>query len=314
MLFKNYPQITYKIGTKDITLVDIFKNISFTNVDNNKAFDDYYIQDGETPEIVSLKFYGTTSYSWLVLLVNNILDIKKDWFVSAREYNTQKENKLGGDAIYIPALPEIQPGDILVKVTSTDYPFSTAIDNTVYRHVSEFDPYLRVVRGISGSGQLYRGDIILFARQNSDGTVIPIQFNDQGQSPTTTDYTNIIHIEPYENSVDYFITGNDVILNPYMDVVHPGGTAISPISTYLDDTSPDEPNNFGNTLLYYYMNNEGGLPVNTSKSTKGTNEYNKYIAKQKIRILKQELISSVLSAIQNALNGDNVGKIFKVEL
>jgi hypothetical protein len=56
------------------------------------------------------------------------------------------------------------------------------------------------------------------------------------------------------------------------------------------------------------------LPANISKFAVGTGNYNKYIKKQKIRILKSELLSTVVGAIQSALNGDNVGKIFKVEL
>lgn len=314
MLFKNYPQITYKFGDRTVTLLDIFKNITFTNTDNNNAFDDYYIQDGETAEDISLKFYKTTSYAWLILLVNNVLDIKKDWFISSSEYETNRENAFGGDAIYIPALPDIQQGDIVVKVTANDASNATTIDNTVYRHVADFDPYFRKIRGICGGGEFIEGDIILFARLNSDGTVTPIEFNNQAQDPTLTDFTNILFTEPYTESVEYFITGNDVILNPYMDINHSGGTAISTTTTYLDDTSPEQPNNFGNTLLYYYMNNEGTLPANVAKYAVGTEDYNKYIAKQKIRILKPELITSVISTIQTALTGDNVGKIFKVEL
>lgn len=314
MLFKNYPQISYKIGNKNITLVDIFKNVTFSNTDNNNAFDDYYIQDGETPEMVSVKFYGTTAYAWLILLTNNILDIKKDWYVSTAEFNQQTETEFGGDAIYIPALPDLQPGDIMVKVLSVAYPFADSIDNTVYRHVADFDKNLRKVRGISGAGEFVSGDLILFARQDADGSVTPLQFANQAQTPTTVDFTNIIHIEKYTDSVEYFVTGYDVILNPYMDINHSGGTAISPLTTYLDDTSPELPNNFGNTLLYSYMINEGTLPAGISKYGKGTQNYTKYNGKQKIKILKSELLSGVLVAIQNALNGDNVGKIFKVEL
>lgn len=314
MLFKNYPQISYNFGNRNVTLIDIFKNISFTNTDNNLAFDDYYVQDGETPEDVSLKFYGSTSYAWVVLLVNNKLDIKKDWFISAEEYDLYKESTLGGDAIYIPALPDIQQGDIIVKVLDNDGSFSTQIDNTIYRHVASFDPYLRKIRGISGAGEFLSGDLIMFARKNNDGSVTPIQFANQSQQGYITDFTNLYHIESYVNSPEYFITGNDVILNPYMDIVNGGNTAISPNTTYVDSTSPEQPNNFANTLLYNYSYNTGALPVNVSKVTSGTEDYNKYIEKQKIKILKRELLTSVLSAIQTALNGDNVGKIFKVEL
>jgi hypothetical protein len=314
MLFKNYPQISYNFGNRNVTLVDIFKNVSFTNTDNNLAFDDYYIQDGETPEDISLKFYGTTSYAWLILLVNNKIDIKKDWFISTEEYNLYKENNLSGDAIYIPALPDIQQGDIIVKVLDNDGSFATQIDNTVYRHIDSFDPYLRKIKGISGAGEFAAGDIVLFARKNDDGSVTPLQFKNQSQQEYITDFTNLYNTELYADSPIYFITGNDVILNPYMDIINGGLTSISSTTSYVDSTSPEQPNNFANTLLYDYTYNTGSLPVNVSKVTVAEEDYDKYIQKQKIKLLKRELLSSVLSAIQTALNGENVGKIFKVEL
>jgi hypothetical protein len=314
MLFKNYPQINYNFGNRSVTLVDIFKNISFTNTDNNLAFDEYMIQDGETAEDVSLKFYGTTSYAWLVLLVNNKIDIKKDWYISTEEYTLYKENTLGGVAMYVPALPNIQQGDIIVKVLDNDGSFSTQIDNTVYRHIASFDPYLRKIRGISGAGEFVSGDLVLFARKNNDGSVTPIQFANQSQQGYITDFTNLYFIESYADSPVYFITGNDVILNPYIDIVNGVTAAISSNATYVDSTSPEQPNNFANTLLYNYTYNTGALPTNVSKVNIASEDYNKYIQKQKIKILKRELLTSVVSAIQTALNGDNVGKIFKVEL
>jgi hypothetical protein len=314
MLFKNYPQINYNFGNRSVTLVDIFKNISFTNTDNNLAFDEYMIQDGETAEDVSLKFYGTTSYAWLVLLVNNKIDIKKDWYISTEEYTLYKENTLGGVAMYVPALPNIQQGDIIVKVLDNDGSFSTQIDNTVYRHIASFDPYLRKIRGISGAGEFVSGDLVLFARKNNDGSVTPIQFANQSQQGYITDFTNLYFIESYADSPVYFITGNDVILNPYINIVNGGTAAISSNATYVDSTSPEQPNNFANTLLYNYTYNTGALPTNVSKVNIASEDYNKYIQKQKIKILKRELLTSVVSAIQTALNGDNVGKIFKVEL
>lgn len=316
MLFKNYPTISYTFGSKTVTLVDIFKNVSFTNTDNNNAFDDYYIQDGETPEMISSKRYGTTGYAWLVLLTNNILDIKNDWFISAFEFNQKTETNFGGDAVYIPALPDLQENDIMVKVTAYNSTNATAINNQAYRHVSSFDPYFRVVRGICGGGTFANGDYILFARKNNDGSVTPLTFDNQDISPSKVDYTNILYIEEYKNSIDYIITGNGVILTPYTNVTYPGGTAIESKTSYLDTENLDVQieKNFANTLIYYYGSHHGLLPSGISKVALATGNYNKYIKKQKIRLLKPELLISVVSAIQNALNGDNVGKIFKVEI
>lgn len=315
MLFKNYPQITYRIGNKDITLVDIFKNISFTNVDNNNAFDDYYIQDGETPEHVSLKFYGTTSYGWLVLLVNGLLDIKKDWFVSASEFNATTETTLGGDAIYIPSLPDVQPGDVVVKVLTQTGGFADTVNINAYRHVADFDPYFRKIRGICGGGTFAAGDSVVIARKQSNGSVVPLTFDNTDLVPALTDIAEVLYVEKYTNSVEYFITGNDVVLNPYMNVAYAGGTSISSLTTYSDAAAVSyTDDNYADTLIYYYSENNGSLPANISKFAVGTDNYNKYIKKQKIRILKSELLSTVVGAIQSALNGDNVGKIFKVEL
>jgi hypothetical protein len=101
-----------------------------------------------------------------------------------------------------------------------------------------------------------------------------------------------------------------------MNNTYPGGTAIEPKTTYVNAANPSNEisKNFANSLLYYYAGHTGSLPSGISKVALGTDNYNKYIKKQKIRLLKPELLTSVLSAIESALSGDNVGKIFKVEL
>lgn len=48
----------------------------------------YQILEGETPEIVSKKFYNSTQYHWIVLYLNNITDPRFDWPLS--DYNLQK--------------------------------------------------------------------------------------------------------------------------------------------------------------------------------------------------------------------------------
>ena len=42
MLFDNYETFIYELDGRKITLTDIFNNISFSNVENNNAFFDYY--------------------------------------------------------------------------------------------------------------------------------------------------------------------------------------------------------------------------------------------------------------------------------
>jgi hypothetical protein len=314
MLFKDYDTITYKIGNRSVTLVDIFRNITFTNIETSKAFDDYYIQDGETPEIVAERLYGTTSLSWLVMLVNNFNHIKNDWFVSAEEYQKTQDRLYGGDAIYIPALPDIKVGDILVKVTGTASNGATAVNKQIYRHIADFDPYFRKIRGICGSGGLTAGDLILFARQNPEnGTVTPIYFTDQSGNSTTTNYTNITLIEPYGKSVLYFYNSYNVIIDPYR-IGASGSTSINSFTTYLNTSDTTTENNFAYSLLYKYGLCGGTAPSNLYKKTVTENEYAKYIKKQRIKILRSEYVNTVVLAVENALQSDTIGKKIKIEL
>lgn len=42
-------------------------------------FEKYTIKDKETPEDISFKFYEDTKYYWIILLINDIQNINRDW-------------------------------------------------------------------------------------------------------------------------------------------------------------------------------------------------------------------------------------------
>ena len=63
----------------------LFKNLS-TRLDlldkvknDDTSFTNYYIKDGETPDIVSFKTYEKSEYHWCILLVNNNVNVYKEW-------------------------------------------------------------------------------------------------------------------------------------------------------------------------------------------------------------------------------------------
>jgi hypothetical protein len=320
MLFKDYDQITYKIGKRTVTVSDIFRHITF-DVQNStpNAFYDYYIQDGETPESVSLKIYGSTAYSWLVLLINGLADRNSDWFTSQEQFLQSKELNYGGDAYYITSLPDIRPGDIMVKVTSTSEESATNIDATKYRIIKDFDVNLRKIRGITGSGTISSGDNILFARYNSEvGSVQTIEFLNGATYSEITDYASVIYTEKYGNSVEYFYSQPDadskVLINPYKNVVN-GATApnVSTDTLYSNSGDTTTLENFTNTLLYKYSNLSGS-GYGYFKKTIDETEFENYLDKQKIKVLRSEYLSAVVTAIKNALASDEIGKTFKVTI
>lgn len=319
MLFRNYDKLTYTIGSKTVTLVDIFRSIAFSNTETSNAYDDYYIQDGETPETVAIKLYGTSSLSWLIMLVNGYASIKSDWFVSQSEYAKIKESKIGGEAFYIPSLPDLKPGDIFVKVsgltgTTGINRLASGISASHFRHISDFDPHFRKIRGICGGGTFASGDKILFARQNKDyGTVDPLYFDDQSDPSAQVNYTNILYKESYDSSILYLFNSFNVVIDPYRLGIS-GATSINSDTTYLNTTDTLTANNFAKCLLYRYGVCGGTLPTGLYKKTVGEDEFAKYTKSQKIKILKNEYVSSVVSLIENALQSPEIGKTMKIEL
>lgn len=316
MLFKNYPEIDYIIKNKSIKLVDIFKNIAFLNTDASKAFLEYYIQDGETPEILSAKFYGDTDLSWLILLSNNIADLKKEWYSDSATYLRDFNRDYGGTAYYIAALPDIQPGDVMVRVGSTGDTGAITILENNYIVIESFDPKFRVIRGTTGPCGFDVDHTVLFARHDpSNGTVKPIEFYNNEATPKLVNYTNLYFLEPYARTIDYFYNSNNVVIDPYKKTSN-YRSGIKTDTIYLDETDTTTENNFANTILFSYISNNGSTTQITGifKREIQTSIYEEYRKKQKIKILKPEYVASVLNAIKVALNDDAVGRIYRIDL
>ena len=85
MYFKEFPQFLYDFNYGDRVKTSIVKDIT-RNVrvrkeilENVTLFDEYDIVDGETPEIISEKFYGTPEYHWVIMLANGKYDYRADF-------------------------------------------------------------------------------------------------------------------------------------------------------------------------------------------------------------------------------------------
>ena len=85
MYFNNFPKIPYEFILDGkpvlINLVDIALNIRArkTALENYLIYDEYDIEDGETPDIISEKLYGKPNYHWLIMLINERFDYIKDF-------------------------------------------------------------------------------------------------------------------------------------------------------------------------------------------------------------------------------------------
>jgi hypothetical protein len=88
MYFEKFPQFVYDFDIagkrKAIILTDITRNVRFRKeiFGNIELFDEYDIQDGDTPEIIADKVYGNSEYHWIIMLVNERFDYIADFPLS----------------------------------------------------------------------------------------------------------------------------------------------------------------------------------------------------------------------------------------
>lgn len=64
---------------------DFFKNVT--------AFTKYKIIGEERPEQIAQKLYGSSTYDWIVLISNNIINIRTEWPLSDSEFSDYLERK-----------------------------------------------------------------------------------------------------------------------------------------------------------------------------------------------------------------------------
>lgn len=86
MYFKNFPSFLYDFDhgngkSKTAVVKDVTRNVRVKKelLSNVSLYDEYDIVDGETPEIIAEKFYGTPEYHWIIMLANDKYDYISDF-------------------------------------------------------------------------------------------------------------------------------------------------------------------------------------------------------------------------------------------
>jgi len=80
MFFKSMKGLVYPIHDNQIVVTDIFKRVGLkTPVVGKLALEKYYIDDGNTPEDIAKIFYNNVYYHWVILVVNDIVNVYEEW-------------------------------------------------------------------------------------------------------------------------------------------------------------------------------------------------------------------------------------------
>jgi len=79
--FSKFPKTILSIDNNSYVIEDFLRRVGISEqFKNNTVFlEDYFVRDKETPELVSQFFYGTPTYHWVILMVNNVVNLNEEW-------------------------------------------------------------------------------------------------------------------------------------------------------------------------------------------------------------------------------------------
>jgi hypothetical protein len=101
MYFKQFPTFLYDFDINNKTeyrnVKDITRNVRLRKeiLSNVTVYDEYDIMDGETPEIISEKIYGTPLYHWVIMICNERYNYVDDFPLTQYQLDNHVTDKYG---------------------------------------------------------------------------------------------------------------------------------------------------------------------------------------------------------------------------
>lgn len=96
--FQKYPTIGYSLyGSPAVAARDILLRVKVADAlsEDYLIFYPYTVKDGDTPETIASKLYGSPRFHFIVLLVNNILDRYSEWPLTSEQLADQLRKRYG---------------------------------------------------------------------------------------------------------------------------------------------------------------------------------------------------------------------------
>ena len=150
-----FPKIKYDptgngnpIEIQDIlTRIVTRKNIASRNV----LFAEHAVTDAETPESLSLEYYGTIKHYWVNMMINKYYDRYYDWPLTERNLQKYVVNKYAdpNGTNHHEISQESGNTEIKITVEVADYPSATPITNMEHeRYLNDERKNIKVLKKV----------------------------------------------------------------------------------------------------------------------------------------------------------------------
>lgn len=76
-----FPKRWFNVNGQQELLTNVCRRVTIPQSvkDRSSLYIPYTIRDGDRPDILSRKLYGTPDYWWIILMVNDVFDFYQDW-------------------------------------------------------------------------------------------------------------------------------------------------------------------------------------------------------------------------------------------
>ena len=104
--FNKFPRTIYQDTDGTISQVkDVLRRVVFTDesILQDSNYDEYLIQDNETPDMVSQKFFQDPNLHWIIILYNTLIDPFYTFPLSRNSFEEYIDKKYEGQALYLAA-------------------------------------------------------------------------------------------------------------------------------------------------------------------------------------------------------------------
>ena len=143
--FKRFPLVVdYKVDGKSFDAMDITRRTGLSNeyIKNEQLSFEYYVQDGETPEMLADRVYDDASMYWTIMFFNNLFDINTDWPLDSVSFERYMDRVYGSTKYDIRFYRAASTG----LVVESDYPEYDRIPVTNYEYELELNDAKRTIR------------------------------------------------------------------------------------------------------------------------------------------------------------------------
>ena len=136
MYFSKFPLYEYDVQANQnrLLITDILRRVNLkSNVRaNTLVFDEYTVNDGETPDIVASKYYDNPMYHWVIVTVNNITSIH-DWPMDQVMLSNYVNDKYSNpDAVHHYELAQTSGDTTILLTVASDTSGATQVTNYEY--------------------------------------------------------------------------------------------------------------------------------------------------------------------------------------